>query len=200
MRRTQAERREATIARLLDATIDALAERGYAGASVAEICRRAGLSQGALFRHFDTRHAVIGAATDEIGRRHLARFVDAFPDMRAGGAVSKAVRFVHDTARSPAHAAWHEVMVAARTDPDLRAHVRAPLERFEAALLRAVPEVLHVDGERAARLGVVFLSLAHMFDSEAVTFAVYPNPALEAARLEWATAVLSDELRALGLS
>ena len=88
MRRTQAERREATIARLLDATIDALAERGYAGASVAEICRRAGLSQGALFRHFDTRHAVIGAATDEIGRRHLARFVDAFPDMRAGGAVS----------------------------------------------------------------------------------------------------------------
>ena len=84
--------------------------------------------------------------------------------------------------------------------PDLLAHVRAPLERFEAALLRAVPEVLHVDGERAARLGVVFLSLAHMFDSEAVTFAVYPNPALEAARLEWATAVLSDELRALGLS
>ena len=75
-----------------------------------------------------------------------------------------------------------------------------PKERFEAALLRAVPEVLHVDGERAARLGVVFLSLAHMFDSEAVTFAVYPNPALEAARLEWATAVLSDELRALGLS
>ena len=54
-RRTQAERRAATIERLVDASIAVLAESGYAGASVKAICDHAGVSQGALFRHFETR-------------------------------------------------------------------------------------------------------------------------------------------------
>ncbi|CQA06796.1 Putative HTH-type transcriptional regulator [Mycobacteroides abscessus] len=41
---TQAERRESTIARLLDSGIDTIAELGYSRASVQRIAKRAGLS------------------------------------------------------------------------------------------------------------------------------------------------------------
>ncbi|MDQ3403638.1 MAG: TetR/AcrR family transcriptional regulator, partial [Actinomycetota bacterium] len=40
-RRTQRERREATIGKLVNATIDAISDVGYARASVQEICGRA---------------------------------------------------------------------------------------------------------------------------------------------------------------
>ena len=54
MARTQQQRREETIARLLDASIDTIVEVGYARASAAVIARRAEVSDGALFRHFPT--------------------------------------------------------------------------------------------------------------------------------------------------
>ena len=54
-RRTQQERREGTIRKLLDAAAETLIEVGYSEASVQRICARAEVSQGALFRHFASR-------------------------------------------------------------------------------------------------------------------------------------------------
>lgn len=54
MARTQQQRREETVARLLQASIDTIIEVGYARASAAVITKRAGVSVGALFRHFET--------------------------------------------------------------------------------------------------------------------------------------------------
>src|SRR5215813_6778413 len=70
-RRTQRQRREATIAKLLDATIDALIDVGYTRASIREICLRAGVSDGGLFRHFQSRLDLIVAAADHIAEREL---------------------------------------------------------------------------------------------------------------------------------
>ncbi|MCB8794014.1 TetR family transcriptional regulator, partial [Escherichia coli] len=46
-RRSQQERREETRAALLDATIEALVEGGYATLTLAQVTERAGLSLGA---------------------------------------------------------------------------------------------------------------------------------------------------------
>src|SRR3569623_846919 len=61
-RRTQAERRASSRAKLLDATVLALAECGYAGATLPEIVRRAGLSNGALWRYFRSKAVLMAAA------------------------------------------------------------------------------------------------------------------------------------------
>ncbi len=66
-RRTQEERRETTIRKLLDAATEALIEDGYAAASVQNVCDRAGLSQGALFRHFATREELMVAVGHDVG-------------------------------------------------------------------------------------------------------------------------------------
>jgi AcrR family transcriptional regulator len=73
-RRTQAQRREGTIGALLEATVTCLTERGYAATSTAAVCAEAGVSQGALFRHFPTRQALLVATAEHVATRNVAAF------------------------------------------------------------------------------------------------------------------------------
>src|SRR4051794_17665171 len=77
-RRTQQERREGTIRKLLFAATETLIEVGYAEASVQRICARAGVSQGALFRHFPSREALMVAASADVGNRLLLQYREEF--------------------------------------------------------------------------------------------------------------------------
>src|SRR3954451_949467 len=70
--RTQAERRATSRAKLVDAALTCLAERGYAGASLPEIVRRAGLSNGGLWRHFPSKAELLAATSLEAERRLLS--------------------------------------------------------------------------------------------------------------------------------
>lgn len=192
-RRTQAQRRNATIIRLVDATIEVLADVGYGSTSISRICKMAGLSQGALFRQFDSRIGLIARATETIGQRHLEAFTTS---LDTDASPQKIVEVIRDLCRSRNHSAWHEVMVAARTDPSLHDVVVGVLTRFETSILELVQAVAPVSPERGERVGALVLSIMHMFDSEAVTVLVKPSPAIEAARLAWATEVLGAELEA----
>lgn len=48
-------KRRQTQAKLLDAALDAFAERGFHGASVEEICERAGFSRGAFYSNYSSK-------------------------------------------------------------------------------------------------------------------------------------------------
>jgi AcrR family transcriptional regulator len=66
VRRTQAERRAATRRALLDAARSLFAERGYHGTAAEEIVRRAGLTRGALYHHFEDKQDLFRAVIDEM--------------------------------------------------------------------------------------------------------------------------------------
>jgi AcrR family transcriptional regulator len=107
-RRTQLERREGTIRKLLDATTRTLIERGYSGASVQAICERAEVSQGGLFRHFPTREALMVAVGEDVGHRLLDRYRREFEALRATeDPLELAVRLVRDACRSRLNQAWY---------------------------------------------------------------------------------------------
>ena len=101
------------------------------------------------------------------------------------------MRFAQQATRSPTHAAWHEVMVAARTDADLRERVSPVLERYERALHDLARSLLPESHPNPGGAEMVVLSVLHMFDSEAVTRRVHSSPAIEDARLSWAIDLLS---------
>src|SRR5215211_5576368 len=65
-RRTQAERRATTTRALLDAARSLFAEKGYHGAAAEEIVRRAGLTRGALYHHFEDKKDLFRAVVDEM--------------------------------------------------------------------------------------------------------------------------------------
>jgi AcrR family transcriptional regulator len=67
--RTQEERTLATRARLMDATLELIIERGYAGAAMVDIAARAGVTRGALNYHYESRdELIVEAFTDLLGR------------------------------------------------------------------------------------------------------------------------------------
>ena len=183
------------MAKLLDATITCLIEHGYRDTSTARICRRAGVSQGGLFRHFPTRTALIAAATDEIVRRHevglraLIELPGPISDRMDG-----VVTYIREAARSPLTGAWREVLVAARTNAELREAVVPAVQHFEdvvldvAAIIQGAPADSHA-------FGTLLLSVMHMFDSEATTVPILGSPAIEATRHAWAVQLLSAAVR-----
>lgn len=63
-------RRALTRDRLMDAALDAFAEKGVLASSVEEICERAGFTRGAFYSNFESKEdlcvAVTARATDEI--------------------------------------------------------------------------------------------------------------------------------------
>lgn len=71
-RRTQQQRRDATVAAVLGAAVDAVIETGPA-TGLAEIARRAGVTKGALQHHFSNKHdllaAVVSAGWDDLVTR-----------------------------------------------------------------------------------------------------------------------------------
>lgn len=185
-RRTQQERREGTIRKLLDAATDALVEVGYAGASVQVICERAGVSQGALFRHFETREALLVAVGQDVGRQTLVRYRREFETLRdREEPLGLALRLVHDRCRSRLNQAWYELAMAARTSPGLRKALRPVAEAYYEDIERLARELLP---DVAAAMGDRFASLVSMiiamFDGEMVRRFVLSSPTAERARLE----------------
>jgi AcrR family transcriptional regulator len=65
-RRTQAQRRAATRRALLDAARSMFAETGYYGTAAEEIVRRAGVTRGALYHHYEDKKDLFRAVVDEM--------------------------------------------------------------------------------------------------------------------------------------
>ena len=97
---TQAQRRAATQAKVLDATVEALVTVGYAGTSTPEICRLAGVSQGALFRYWPTKGALLAEAAAHLLGRVTTAYEQAFAG-RGGVGAREALEALWDTYRQP---------------------------------------------------------------------------------------------------
>jgi len=174
-RRTQAERREGTVTALLEATVRCLAERGYAATSTAAVCAEAGVSQGALFRHFPTRQALLVATAEHVATRNVAEFRTS---------VGRGVETVEDVAAvlahlrtvvlSPANQTWRELLVAARADADLRAALVPARESLQAQMLDAAAD-LWGDRLPADDLAAVLSVVVNMLDGLAFS-ALDPAP------------------------
>lgn len=183
MRRTQEQRRTDTIAKLLDATIGALSEKGYAATTVAEVTSRAGVSSGALFRHFPTRLDLVVAAADEVRRRQ-------FEEFRAGLAGFGSASFEHclmllrAACRAPINGAWYELLIAARNDEALRARLVPFTVRYHQEICelgRALPIAGTIP---AAELDTVIFTVVHLLDGEALSSIVHAQPEQEEIRLQ----------------
>lgn len=128
----QRQRSAATRLRIVEATIATLVALGYGGATVREISRRAGVSQGGLFRHYPTRADVILAAVEHLHARQVAAVRALVVEHPALD--EEWLSGLRDRARTTENLAWLEVMVAARTDADLRGRIVELMLRQEEEL------------------------------------------------------------------
>jgi AcrR family transcriptional regulator len=184
-RRTQKERREGTIRKLLDAATETLIEVGYAEASVQRICARTELSQGALFRHFATREALMVAVAEDVGERILDRYREELLSLPAAEAsVAAAVRLVRAACRSRLNQAWYELSIAARTNENLKKHLEPVARRYYEDIATAARELLpDVAAKMGGSFDVLVATVIAVFDGEAIERFAIARPELEEARL-----------------
>jgi AcrR family transcriptional regulator len=141
-RRTQEERSSATRARLLDATLECLAERGYARTTTTEIAERGGVSRGAQLHHFPTKAELVVEAVAHLFDRRDQEFRAAFARLPAGTEPGPmAVDLLWSMVAGPTFHAWLELVVAARTDPLLQPKVAALTTRFTDNVARTFREL-----------------------------------------------------------
>ena len=140
-RRTQAERRATTRAQLLEATVDSLAELGYARTTTTEVAARAGLSRGAQLHHFGTKAELVTAALEHLHMRLLGEFRTAMASLPPGAdPIDASIDVMWDLYSSPLTVAWMELSLTARTDPELRARMAELDRRFMAGARAAFAE------------------------------------------------------------
>jgi AcrR family transcriptional regulator len=185
-RRTQEERRESTIRKLLDAAADSLIEDGYARASVQAICARAGVSQGGLFRHFASRDALMVAVAADIAARTLDQYRREFEALRdREDPLVLAMRLVRAHCRSRLNQAWYELAMAARTHRGLRKALAPMSERYYADIEGLARQLLpNLASTLGDRFGVLVDTIVAVFDGEVVHRLLVEKPDVEDARID----------------
>lgn len=143
---TQEERTRAMRSRLLEATVELLAERGWSGTTTTLVSKRAGVSRGAQLHHFPTKDALVLAAVEHLSDLRGRELAVAAANLPRGRRRTRAVLdMLADHFTSPVFTAALELWVAARTDEQLLAAV-APLEqRIGREVHRVTVELLGVD-------------------------------------------------------
>jgi len=126
-----------TRARILAAAQAAFGELGYDRASVAEVCRRAGVTKGAFYHHFESKQAVFLELLD-----HWLEDMDARLDAFAGQtsdvpaqlvAMTGVLGHVLTSAREQLPI-YLEYLTQALRDPALRQATVSPYYRFHARI------------------------------------------------------------------
>lgn len=128
----QAERRRITRGKLLDATIDSLIDLGYSRTTTVEVGERTGLSRGTQLHHFPSKVDLLVAAIEHLADERSKEFeIELEARLEKGDdPVDTMVDMLWDMFSDPIYWAVIELMVAARTDPELL----EKLEAFERSL------------------------------------------------------------------
>ncbi|ORW40569.1 TetR family transcriptional regulator [Mycobacterium paraense] len=195
MARTQQQRREETVGRLIDACIDTIVEVGYARASAAVITKRAGVSVGALFRHFETMGDFMAATASEVLRRQLESFTKGVAEIPADQpALEAALAILRDITSGPTNAVVYELLIAARTDEKLRETLQHELGQYSAKIVEAARALPGAEGFPEETFPVVVALMTNVFDGAAVVEGVLPQPAIAEQRIGVLTALLTAAL------
>lgn len=171
-RRTQQERTARTQQTLTQATLEALVDAGYGGASTTEICRRAGASRGAMLHHYPTKADLMAAAVEQLFELRHEQFQAGVANLRGSERpLHDALMLVWAIYAGDTMQAWLELVVAGRSDPELSERLREVdariFEQVRDTCARLVPGEPPVDG--FARMVLTFfdgLALHHALSGD----------------------------------
>lgn len=193
-RTSRSERREATRRRLLDAALEAVAERGYAGATTAEISRRAGVSEGMIFKVAASKSELLAESVHELFERLVVEYRTAFASIgNRSDRVEAAVELLHSAYRRPELQAAFELYFAMRSDETLARELRKVALRHRAAVRTLAKRLFPAAEEDGDRLAAVVDLAMNTLQGEALSSIANPDP----ERSRRVVKLLADLLRPL---
>ncbi|MEV0796381.1 TetR/AcrR family transcriptional regulator [Kribbella sp. NPDC050281] len=145
-------RRSATRSRLLDGALEVFAERGFNGASVEDICERAGFTRGAFYSNFGSKDELVLALFQATTDRLLEQIGALLPDLASQpGTLLDAVLGLLDEAAGDQRQ-WHlistEFTLHALRNPEAARALNRQRAMFRSSLTELVEEISETSGMR----------------------------------------------------
>ena len=131
IRKNQKQRSASMQACLLEATIDSLVQKGYRESSTNDICKRAGVSRGALLHHYPYKAELMSASVEYLFQKRHQEFRDQISSSKKStDQLDNVLESMWNIYKGPTFQAWLELLVAARTDIKLKDSLREVNKRF----------------------------------------------------------------------
>jgi TetR/AcrR family transcriptional repressor of nem operon len=146
--------KERTRTRILDESAKAMREHGFDGIGVAALMKRAGLTHGGFYAHFESRDDLVAHTIDRLfedNRASLTRHLDQ-PDLKAGLAayIDDYLSEERITWRARGCALTSLMSEVIRLPPEARARFATGIEHFRNRLRDVLVEIGHEKAEEEA--------------------------------------------------
>lgn len=154
--------------RLIEAAIGCLVEQGYAGLTTAAVAEQCGVSRGAMHHHFATRMDLVGAVVEQVFyqrmRSFLADYFAALAERGEESLIEVACDAHWRSVQTREYAAYLELAVSARTDPELHEHFTPAARRYDDVWTREMIEAFPQWREQWERMKLAsdFVLAMHM--------------------------------------
>lgn len=171
-RMTQAERSSLTRTRLLNATIESLVKVGYSRTTTIEVGERAGLSRGAQLHHYPNKADLLVAAVEYLAEermRKLQKELGPLLKKSPGDALTPVFDVLWSSYTGPLFWAALELVVASRTDPELREKFHALEKRITSKILAGIEELTGATSAEAKTVLELTLYLVNGMAIERIT-------------------------------
>ena len=119
-RQNQEERSRQTQARVTQATIECILEKGIRATSTVDVARLAGVSRGALVHHYPSKTLLMQAALEDLLSREVESVREMAVRVKAGELnFDSLLKALHEHFKGDLYMVTLEYLTNARTDPDI---------------------------------------------------------------------------------
>ena len=134
----QSKKSDTTRVAVLEAAVQCYIKIGYANTTVTKIAEQAELSRGAMMYHFDDVRSIIIASVGYLMDKRLEEYESLIlpAEKEAAGEITEkslemTINALWKFSHSSYHIAYQELIVAARTDPEIAKVVRPAQKNFD---------------------------------------------------------------------
>jgi AcrR family transcriptional regulator len=131
---------------ILEAAIDCLQRHGYGRTTTQLIAEVAGISRGAMLHHYATKQDLIASVIDYTVYKRMELFLEGIRALKDSARIDEmaGIEISWGSMMGREFAAYLELAIAARTDPELAAIFLPKARRYDqtelAQIIRAFPE------------------------------------------------------------
>jgi AcrR family transcriptional regulator len=134
----QAQKSAMTRDAILDATLDCFVKLGYASTTTERIAARAKVSRGAMMHHFASKSDLVRAAVQHLQGKLIDLYMTRIDELSHNLPVLQRNRWglegYWEYLSSDLFIAYHELCIAARTEPELKRILQSLEQRFDKAI------------------------------------------------------------------
>ena len=201
----QKTKSEQTKTAILNAALDCFLAIGFNNTTTEKIAKQANVSRGAMLHHFPQRSDLIQASVRHLHRKRLEAFEDTLSKLNENAdftLVGEGIDAFWDQLQSPLFAVYCELLVASRTDAELKGTLEPAIRDFQTAW-REKSEGIFPDLAQSEQYGLATALTRYLLEGIAFNAQVVEGQILNAqskVMIEWLKSTVREMFQDVQIS